>query len=57
LQQGERKGGGLAGAGLGATEQVAAGQDRRDGFQLNWGRLRIAFFLDRLLKGRKKLKR
>jgi hypothetical protein len=44
-RQGE--GGGLAGARLGDAQQVAAGEHARYGLRLNWGRLGIAFVLQR----------
>jgi hypothetical protein len=43
LQQRQGEGGGLAGAGLGAGHQVAAGEDRWDRFALDRGGGVIAF--------------
>ena len=37
LQQGQDEGGSLAGTGLGAGQQVVAGQDQRDGLLLDRG--------------------
>ena len=48
-RQGE--GGGLAGAGLGDAQQVAAGQDRGNGQGLDRGGLGIALFGQRLQQG------
>ena len=41
----------LAGAGLGDAEQVAAGQDRRDGLALDRRRLRIILRGERIEQG------
>jgi hypothetical protein len=43
LQDGQGEGRGLAGAGLGAAQQVAAAQDVRNGLLLDRGRLGVAF--------------
>ena len=48
-RQGE--GGGLAGAGLGDAEKVAAGEDRRDGFRLDGGGGFVRFGGERLEDG------
>jgi hypothetical protein len=46
LQEGEREPGGLAGAGLGGAEEVAAGEDDGDGLRLDGGGLRVALLRD-----------
>ena len=46
LQHGQREGGCLAGAGLGAGEDVVAFEDVGDGFALDRGRCFIALFVD-----------
>ena len=46
LQEREREAGGLAGAGLGGAEEVAAGEDDGDGLGLDGRGLRIALLLD-----------
>jgi hypothetical protein len=46
LQQGQREAGGLAGAGLGAGEDVAAFEDDGDGLGLDGRGLGIAFVRD-----------
>jgi hypothetical protein len=46
LQQRQRETGGLAGAGLRRAEQVAAGEDHRDGLQLDRRRFGIALVGD-----------
>jgi hypothetical protein len=43
LQDGQHEAGRLAGAGLGAREHVAAGQDCRNGGQLDGGGVGVAF--------------
>ena len=48
LQHGQREGGGLAGAGLGDAEQVAAGEQGRNGGCLDWR----WFDVSRLCRGR-----
>jgi hypothetical protein len=45
LQDGDGEGGGLAGAGLCATQQVAALDQVRDGLRLDGGRVGVAFGL------------
>ncbi len=52
LQDGQRKRGRLAGAGLGRAKHVAAGEHQRDGLLLDRGRNRVALFADRLEEGR-----
>src|SRR3546814_828799 len=44
LQQRQAERGGLAGAGLGAAQQVMAGERQRDGFELDRGRRGVAVF-------------
>ena len=44
LQDGQGEGGGLAGAGLGDADQVAAGKDGRDGRGLDGRRARYRLF-------------
>ena len=46
LQQGQREAGGLAGAGLGGAEQVAAGEDYGNGLRLDGGGLGVALVGD-----------
>ena len=46
VQQRQRKGRRLAGAGLGNAQEIAPFQERRDGFQLDWGWGGIAFVRD-----------
>ena len=46
LDDREDEGGGLAGAGLGSGEQVAALEDERDRLALDGGRLRVALIGD-----------
>ena len=41
-EDGQREGGGLAGAGLGAADDVLAGQDQGNGAQLNGSGLDVA---------------
>ena len=41
----------LAGAGLGDAEEIAAGQDRRDGLELDRRRLRVIFRRERVEEG------
>ena len=48
VEDGEREGGGLAGAGLGGGEDIAAGEDQRDGFGLDGGRGGVPLFGDGL---------
>ena len=48
-RQHERRG--LAGAGLGDAEQIAAGEDRRDRLELDRRRLRIILRRKRIEKG------
>jgi hypothetical protein len=47
LEDGEGEGGGLAGAGLGSSQDIATGEHRRDGLGLNGGRLVITLGIDR----------
>ena len=51
VERGQHEGGGLAGAGLGDAEEIAAGQDRRDGLQLDRRRLRVILCCKRVEKG------
>jgi hypothetical protein len=46
LDQRQREAGGLAGAGLGGAEEVAAGQDDRDGLLLDGGRDGVSLVRD-----------
>jgi hypothetical protein len=46
LDQRQREAGGLAGAGLGGAEKVAAGQDDRDGLLLDGGRDGVSLVRD-----------
>jgi hypothetical protein len=46
LQQGKREAGGLAGAGLRGTEQVAAGEDDGNGLRLDGGGFGITLVSD-----------
>ena len=50
----QREGRRLAGAGLSDADQVAALHQRRDGLDLNWGRTRKAEFGQRCIEGRGK---
>ena len=50
LQDRQRKGGGLAGAGLGDSQQVAPGEKMRDRLSLDRGRRGIAFLGERPLQ-------
>ncbi len=50
LEQRQRETGGLAGAGLGASHDIQAGENHRDGLHLDGGRLRVAGFGDRALQ-------
>ena len=45
IEDGQREGCGLAGAGLGNTNKVATGQENGNGLRLNWRR-RDVFLLD-----------
>ena len=51
VERGQHERRGLAGARLGDAEQVAAGQDRRNGLELDGGRLRIIFRGKRIEQG------
>jgi hypothetical protein len=46
LEDGQRKPGGLAGAGLGGAQKVFAGEDDGDGLRLDGGGLCVALFRD-----------
>jgi hypothetical protein len=46
LEEGEREAGGLAGAGLGGAEKVAAGEDDGDGLLLDGGGRGVALLCD-----------
>jgi hypothetical protein len=46
LQQRQREAGGLAGAGLGAGEHIAAGENDRDGLRLYGCGLAVALIVD-----------
>jgi hypothetical protein len=52
IENGEGEGGGLAGAGLGDADEIAAGQDERNSLRLNRGRLGVAEFAQGMEKGR-----
>ena len=51
VERRQHEGRGLAGAGLGDAEQVAAGQDGRDGLELDRRRLRIILRGERIEQG------
>ena len=51
VERRQHEGRGLAGAGLGDAEQVAAGQDRRDRLALDRRRLRVIFRRKRVEQG------
>ncbi len=51
VERGQHESRGLAGAGLGDAEKVAAGEDRRNGLELDGGRLRIIFRGERIEQG------
>jgi hypothetical protein len=51
VERGQHEGCGLAGAGLGDAEQIAAGQNRRDRLALDRRRLRIILRGERIEKG------
>ena len=46
LEHGQDEGGGLAGAGLGAGQEIAAGEDERDRLALDRGGLGVALVRD-----------
>ena len=51
MQDRQGKGGGLAGAGLGDAQQVAAGHHARNGLRLDRGGVRVAFVSEGLEQG------
>ena len=46
LQDRQQESGSLAGTGLGGSQQIAAGQDQRDGLGLDGGSFRVPHFVD-----------